>query len=492
MIAEYTWIFIVGSLGAFGFGWGTGANDVANAFGTSVGSKTITMKQAVVLASIFEFGGALILGRVSTDTIAGGIANIDTFILNPMVYAYGMMCNLLIGTLWLAIASYKGWNVSSTHSIIGGIIGFSLVYAGKDGVAWAIPDASGKSFPPYKGVVPIVLSWFISPILTGLASAFIFVTTRQLVLRRENAYRISYYVLPLMVLITTWINIYFIFTKGVKKTLQTQDDWTDAKAAWITTIIASSLSVISGFVGIPLLKRYIETNCSAKEAGINIQEIEAPPISTSSSIFQKTKQLLLNGVEYDVHKVIEEDPLVASIHANAELFDPKVESVFKYLQLMSAICVIFAHGAGEVGYMAGPLSSIWSIVNTNKIQKSIEAPIWIIVISAFSLVVGLATYGYRVTEAVGTRLSKITATRGFAAELATSLIIMIASQSGLPTSSSQCITGGIIGVGAVEGLKGVNWRFFATTVLSWINTMFFIGLGVGAIFAQGIYAPHRS
>jgi sodium-dependent phosphate transporter len=124
--------------------------------------------------------------------------------------------------------------------------------------------------------------------------------------------------------------------------------------------------------------------------------------------------------------------------------------------------------------------------------QSTEAPIWIIVISASGLVVGLATYGYRVTEAVGTRLSKITATRGFAAELATALIIMIASQYGLPTSSSQCITGGIIGVGAVEGLKGVNWRFFATTVLSWINTMFFIGLGVGGVFAQGIYAPHKN
>jgi sodium-dependent phosphate transporter len=491
MISEYVWIFVVGSLGAFGFGWGTGANDVANAFGTSVGSKTITLKQAVVLASIFEFGGALILGRVSTSTIAGGIANIDTFVSNPMVYAYGMMCNLLIGTLWLAIASYKGWNVSSTHSIIGGIIGFSLVYAGKDGVAWAIPDDSGKSFPPYKGVIPIVLSWFVSPILTGLASAFIFVSTRQLVLRRENAYRLSYYVLPLFVLITTWINIYFVFTKGAKKTLQNQDDWTDAKAAWITTIIASGSSAISGFIGIPLLKRHIETRCTAEEAGVSIQEVEAPPVSTKSSIFDKTKQLLLNGVEQDIHKVVEEDPLVASIHANAELFDPKVEGVFKYLQLMSAICVIFAHGAGEVGYMAGPLSSIWHIVNTNQIEKSTEAPIWIIVIGASGLVVGLATYGYRVTEAVGTRLSKITASRGFAAELATSLVIMIASQYGLPTSSSQCITGGIIGVGAVEGLKGVNWRFFATTVLSWINTMFFIGLGVGAVFAQGIYAPHR-
>jgi sodium-dependent phosphate transporter len=479
-MSPYLWIFVVGSLGAFGFGWGTGANDVGNAFGTSVGAKTLTMKQAVILATIFEFTGALVLGRVSTDTIAGGIADIARFKNNPMVYAYGMMCNLWIGTLWLAFTSYKGWNVSSTHSIIGGILGFSLVYAGKDGVMWAIPDP--KAFPPYKGVVPIILSWFVSPILTGAASALIYTTTRSLVLRRPNAYQLSYYVLPPMVLLTTWINVYFVLTKGAKKSLQGSDEWSDEKSLWVTSIIAFGCSLLSGVIGIPLLKRRIER---LPEVCIesNVSSIASPD--------SEPKNLLLKGIQTDIHQIIDEDPVVAAIHENAELFDPKTESVFQYLQVFSAICVIFAHGAGEVGYMAGPLAAIWDIVNTGKIQKSVTAPIWIIVIGASGLVVGLATYGYKITQAMGVKMSKITATRGFAAELATAFVIMIASQYGLPTSSSQCITGGILGVGLAEGVKGVNWRFLGLTVFSWVNTMFVIGMGVAAVFAQGIYAPHR-
>lgn len=475
-MSPYLWMFVVGSLGAFGFGWGTGANDVGNAFGTSVGAKTLTMKQAVVLATIFEFTGALVLGRVSTDTIAGGIADINVFKSNPMVYAYGMMCNLLIGTIWLAFTSYKGWNVSSTHSIIGGILGFSLVFAGKDGVLWATPDP--KSFPPYKGVVPIILSWFVSPILTGCASALLFTSTRTLVLRRPNSYKLSYYVLPPMVLLTTWINIYFVLTKGAKKSLQGADDWSDSKALWVTSVISVGCSILSGVVGIPLLKRHIENRPVIEEVCVESNE-------------PKVENILLKGLEQDIHKIIDEDPMIAAIHDNAELFDPNTENVFKYLQVFSAICVIFAHGAGEVGYMAGPLTAIWDIVNTGKIQKSVVAPIWIIIIGASGLVVGLATYGYKVTQAMGVKMSKITATRGFAAELATSLVIMIASQYGLPTSSSQCITGGVLGVGLSEGMKGVNWRFFGQTVLSWVNTMFFIGIGVAAVFSQGIYAPHR-
>jgi len=490
MLDEYLWIFIVGTFGAFGFGWGTGANDLGNAFGTSVGAKTLTMKQAVVIASIFEFTGALLLGRVSTDTIAGGIADINAFTGNPVVYAYGMMCTLLVGTIWLAITTKYGWNVSSTHSIIGGIIGFALVNSGKEGVLWLKEDTSGKSFPPYKGIVPIVLSWFISPILTGLSSSAIFMTMRHLVLRRNNAYQLSYYVLPIFVLITTWVNVYFVLTKGAKKSLQIEDDWTQEKAIWITSVAAVGSSLLSGIIGIPLLKRHIEKQeLTAAEASMTIEEVEQQ--SDKPSLMQKTKELLFNGMEQDIHEIVEKDAVISTIHSSAEVFDPRTENVFQYLQVFSAICVVFAHGAGEVGYMAGPLTSIWTILQTGEMPKSVTAPIWIIIISATGLVAGLATYGHKITQAVGVKMSKITATRGFAAELSTAFVIMIASQFGLPTSSSQCITGGIIGVGLAEGLQGVNWKFLLTTMASWINTMFFIGLGVGGLFAQGIYAPHK-
>ncbi len=166
------------------------------------------------------------------------------------------------------------------------------------------------------------------------------------------------------------------------------------------------------------------------------------------------------------------------------------------LQVVSAVCVIFAHGAGEVGYMAGPLAVIYNVVqdpanNVVTSGKKTNPEIWIILIGAFGLVIGLATYGYKVCQAVGTQLAKITPSRGYAAELATSFVIMIAAQYGLPTSSSQCITGGIIGIAVFEGAKGINFNLLAFTAMSWIWTMIVMGLGTALIFSQGIYAPNR-
>lgn len=159
------------------------------------------------------------------------------------------------------------------------------------------------------------------------------------------------------------------------------------------------------------------------------------------------------------------------------------------VQVFSAICVIFAHGAGEVGYMAGPLASIWDVYQHGKLNKSVSPPVWIVLIGAVGLVVGLATYGYNVTRAMGVQLAKLTPTRGFAAELATALVIMIAAQYGLPQSSSQCVTGAIVGVGLLEGTEGVNWKQFAKQFASWVGTLAIVGLGVAALFAQGVYAP---
>jgi solute carrier family 20 (sodium-dependent phosphate transporter) len=472
---NYLWLVVVGSLGAFGFGWGTGANDVGNAFGTSVGAKTLTLPQATIIAAIFEFAGALLLGRVSTETIAGGIADAAVFASSPYIYAYGMCCTLLMGFLWQAVASYKEWNVSSTHSIIGGIIGFALTYGGGSAVKWIVPDA--KAFPPYKGVVPIVLSWFVSPVLTGAASASIFFLTRTFILRRYNSYKLSFWAIPIMTMVTTWINIYFVFTKGAKKMLQTEDDWSDAKAAWIAALCAIGTSVFATAAGIPWLRRRIEAP-------------ERQPLPEPSQTERKLIKML-DGLNVDIHEVIETDNVVAQIHGNAEIFDEKAERVFSYLQVFSAICVIFAHGAGEVGYMSGPLATIWNISNEGRMPSSISAPIWVIIICASGLVVGLSTYGYNITRAVGTKMAKLTPTRGFAAELATALVILISAQYGLPTSSSQCITGAIVGIGLMEGVQGVNWRLFATTFASWICTMLVMGGGTAALFAQGIYAPHK-
>ena len=350
--------------------------------------------------------------------------------------------------------------------------------------------------------------------------------------------------LPLIVTFCSWINIYFVFVKGAKKSIGTGDNWSDNKAAWVAAVCAACLGLLS-FACTPLVRRRAEYQDAQqkqklldrqarideqdKEAaselfGIDGEKVEIETAEDVSVDRENEKKFLgiaasditvnkmLSGVKRffnnngldlggDVKKdekgrIIEEKawiedlaPEAAALEARAEVFDNKTERVFGVLQIFSAICVMFAHGAGEVGFMAGPLTTIYVVNQTGKLPKTVEAPIWILVISAFSLVAGLATYGKTMTKAVGTEMCKITPSRGFAAELSTAVVIMVASQYGLPTSSSQCITGGIVGIGLAEGMSGVNWKFFFQTFSSWIMTMFVMGVGVGLLFTQGHTAP---
>ena len=484
---------------------------------------------------------------MSTSTIAGGIADIKEFKTQPFAYAYGMMWTLMAGGIWQGWASKNGLNVSATHSIIAGIIGFSLAFNGEHGVLWIIDDP--LSIPPYKGVVPIVIAWFFAPIATAFCSASMFSLTRLIVLRSENSYERSFYLLPIFVTFCSWINIYFVFVKGAKKTIGTGDDWSDNKAAWVACVVAVCLGIVA-FALTPLVRRraeYLEEVHQQKlldqaaalesakmeeEFGISgteeVQELKTMEdnVRPAELLEKKDERKFLgiacsdltcynfghsvkkffnnNGLDLgsDEKKVDSKgreivqkewikdfNPEIQALQDRAEVFDSKTERVFGVLQVFSAICVMFAHGAGEVGYMAGPLSTIWVVNQTGALPKTVDAPLWILFISAFSLVAGLATYGKTMTKAVGTQFCKITPARGFAAELSTAVVIMVASQYGLPTSSSQCITGGIIGIGMTEGVSGVNWKFFFQTFSSWVMTMFVMGVGVGLLFTQGHTAP---
>ena len=513
----YQWFVVVGSLFAFLYGFGTGSNDVANSFASSVGSKSLTMNQAMLFAFVFEFTGALVLGRVSTSTIAGGIADIKQFSQDPEMYAYGMMIALGVAGFLQILGSYLELNISSTHSIIGCIMGFSLVYKGVDGVMWAIPDKN--AFPPYKGVVPIFFSWVFSPLLTATASATIFWLCRTFVLRRQNASKKALYVLPLAVFGTSWINIYFVLTKGAKKMISENDSWSDRKASLISLYVALATTGLTVVTAVPYItfranKKFsqqlieLETVPTTQEQGSkneivvlcpndtqccnNVNHDEDNVVNGNTTILKYKNKIFMTVRKHfspDVDSKVEDDELVAAMHNSAEVFEEKAEYIFSFLQIFSAISVIFAHGAGEVGYMAGPLAAIWDYTQKGVLNKKVSPPIWIILISAFGLVVGLALYGQKLTMAMAVKLTKLSPTRGFAAELATATIIMVAAQFGLPTSSSQCIIGGLVGVGLMEGMKGVNWKFFAAQAISWVVNLFLSMGFVAAIFAQGVFSP---
>ena len=441
----YLWILVTGALNSFIDACGIGANDLANSFGTTYGSKVLSVAQIVGLASIFEFTGAMVLGSPVTNTLAGSISNVSFFKSQPYVLMYGMLCALAGSSTWLYTATYLGLPVSTTHSIVGGIMGFSLVYKGTDGVVWlkSIPD-----FPYVAGFVPIVISWVSSPIITAIISASIYSIVRYGIIKTSNAIQRSVYFLPLVVLFTVWIEFIFILSKGAGSRIT----WDIGTTTWISFCIGVGASILSlGFI--PFLQKKI-ANYVAPE------------------------------------RPIDETGIVPEGHED-EVYDPRIEYSFAYLQIFTSICTSFAHGANDVSNAVGPLAAIWHIYQNDAVSSKIDVPPWILAIGGAGIVFGLATYGVKIMEVIGKKITYISPSRGFAAELATALVVSFASKYGFPISSTQCITGAVVGISLCDKkLKDINWTIMAKIFVSWIFTILVTGGISAGIFAQGVYSPN--
>jgi sodium-dependent phosphate transporter len=172
-------------------------------------------------------------------------------------------------------------------------------------------------------------------------------------------------------------------------------------------------------------------------------------------------------------------------------YDPKVEYTFKYLQIFTSICTSFAHGANDVSNAVGPLAAIWYIYQNGTVSSKIEVPIWVLALGGSGIVVGLAVYGKKIMEVIGEKITFISPSRGFCAELATALVVSFASKYGFPISSTQCITGAVVGISLCDStFKDMNWRIIGRIFLSWIATILVTACLSAAIFAQGVYSPN--
>jgi len=452
----YTWILVAGAINSFLDACGIGSNDLANSFGTTYGSKVLTVTQIIILASIFELSGALLLGSPVTNTLAGSISNVNFFKAQPYVLMYGMLSALAGSTTWLFTATYLGLPVSTTHSIVGGIMGFSLVYKGADGVVWmkSIPD-----FPYVAGVVPIVISWVTSPIITAALSALFYSSIRYFIFNSTNAVQRSIYFLPPVVFGTVFIESFFILSKGAGSKLT----WDVSQTSWVSICVATGASLISA-AAIPFLKKRVLALEDGTLVNVVVPTTDAVPVSETELVALKT---------------------TATEH------DPRVEYTFRYLQIFTSVCTSFAHGANDVSNAVGPLAAIWYIYQNDAVASKIDVPIWILCLGGAGIVVGLSTYGVKIMEVLGKDITYISPSRGFAAELATALTVSFASKYGLPISSTQCITGGVIGISLCDyNLKDLNWKIIGKIFLSWVFTMIITGGISAGIFAQGIYSPN--
>ncbi|MFS1459723.1 phosphate permease [Vibrio lentus] len=398
ILANYGTVLIIVAA-AFGFlmAIGIGANDVANAMGTSVGSKALTVKQAIIIAMIFEFAGAYLAGGEVTDTIRKGVIETSLFAHQPDVLVYGMMSALLAAGTWLLLASYMGWPVSTTHSIIGAIIGFACVSVGTEAVDW-------------NSVQGIVGSWIVTPLISGIFAYLIFVSAQRLIFDTENPLFNAKRFVPVYMFITTIV----IALVTIKKGLKHVGLHLSGTEAWLWAAGVSALVMIGGYL-------YIQKKFANRE----------------------------------------EDHGFAG-----------VEGIFSVLMVITACAMAFAHGSNDVANAIGPLSAVVSTVeHMGEISGKSTIAWWILPLGGIGIVVGLATMGHKVMATVGTGITELTPSRGFAAQLATACTVVLASGTGLPISTTQTLVGAVLGVGFARGIAALNLGVVRNIVASWIVTL---------------------
>lgn len=456
---DYQWVVITGGIFSFATAYFIGANDVANSFGPSVGAKTLTLPQACLIAGVLEFTGAVLLGGEVSGTISNSISRPDVFIENPEFFAYGMLCALISSTLWIFIATYNGIPVSTTHSIVGSIIGYTLVYGGDKSIVWI---DSKDTFPYIKGLVPIIISWFTSPLISGLISGTLFYVNRMII-RSKNNIRNIYIYSPFLLYFTFFINIFFIFYKGGKNELK----WSADKSAWIASLVSIGCVIVSGILY--KIKHII------RFPTINLQ------IQNTNNILSRVCNSITYGIRQDIHS----NENIFQIQE----FDENIENIYKYIQIFSSSCVAFAHGANDVANAIGPFIGILYVYENMEIATKAYAPKWVYVMGGCGIVIGLFTYGYNLIKTIGVQICKITASRGYCIELATAMTVLVASISGIPISTTHCVIGAEIGLGLVEGNHSLNWNILKKTFVMWVMTIIVSAVFSAMIFAQGVYAP---
>lgn len=491
---EYLWIVVCGAVSAFVMAFGIGANDVANAFATSVGSKSLKLWQAVVIAAIFEFLGAVLLGAQVTATISKGIADSSYYEERPDMLMIGMLCALVGAGLWVITASYLSMPVSTTHSIVGAIIGFSLVAAGPSSIDW-------------KSVGLIVASWFASPILSGLLSGSLFFSVRRWILRSSESLSRSLIFFPILIAFTIFVNVFFITYKGAPGLSL------DETPLWLGVTIALGVGFLIGllayFFFVPYMRRKLEqskangerlplmqesTNYKIQDASAIDRErstSDVEPLKKESSMrnFVSSSLDRLKGKNIIENNLKEEN--VKDIHDNAEKFDPDTEYMFTFAQVITAIFDSFAHGANDVANSIAPFAAIYAIYQENGYPEESPIPVWVLCLGGGGIVAGLALYGYKIIEAIGIKLAKITPSRGFSIELGSAFVVVVASKVGIPVSTTQCQVGSTVAIGILEGRSGINWGLLYRTFIGWGITLVFSGCVSAALFSFAVFSPRK-
>lgn len=459
-------------LTGFYMAWNIGANDVANAMGTSVGSGALTLKRAVILAAILEFSGAFFFGSHVSKTMQSGIINADLFVNDPRTLIYGMLAALASAGIWLQVASYFGWPVSTTHSIVGAIVGFGAVVGGLEVVYW-------------EQVGFIVTSWILSPILGGILGYYIFNMIRRKIFYASNPVEAACSLTPYLVFIVMIILVMILVFEGLKN----QHLNLSLMQKWLLTF---TLAFIGAAISYFLVKRISPSKEVLVPAPMYGEEV-THSLEKARKHLQKVTSATKGELQYHVGLILEEvKGIEQSIQQKQAVNDShseflKVEKIFSYLQIMSACMMAFAHGANDVANAIGPISAAVAILTTGLFAVDAPVPTWALALGGVGIVIGLATWGWRVIETIGKKITELTPTRGFAAEFGAATTIVLASRLGMPISTTHTLVGAVLGVGFARGLEAVNLTTTRDIFISWVVTV-----PVGAMLAILLFYPIRA
>jgi len=384
------WLIIAVLVGVY-MAWNIGSNDVANSMASAVGAKAITLKQAIIIAGILNFLGAVFVGSHVTETVRKGIVD-PSSLTDPTIVVYGAISALLAASFWVTFATWKELPVSTTHSVVGGLLGFGIVAGGI--INW------GK-------VGEITAAWIISPIFGCILAFTVFNILHYAIINSKNSIRRCRMIAPLFIGLAFFIiALSFLFKTPLGKNLSIS-----GLSAVLYSGIVGILAMIGGYF---LISRYYG--------------------HTSDGI-------------------------------------RSVESTFRWIQVFTSCYVAFSHGSNDVANAIGPVATIYMVSKTNTLSPSVEVPFFLLAIGGMGIALGIYTWGYKVIDTVGRKITELTNTRGFTIDFSAATTVLLASKMGLPISTTHAVVGSVIGVGLARGLKAIDLGIIKNIILSWVITL---------------------
>jgi len=390
-MAAETHILYVGYFFGFYMAWNIGANDVANSMAAAVGSRAITLHQALFIAGILNVIGATFIGSHVTDTIRKGIVSTE-ILTDPHLALIGSLSALLAAALWVSFSTWKSLPVSTTHSIVGAMIGFGIIAGGPSVINW------GK-------LAAVVLSWVVSPLFSLVIAYLMFKIIVKLILSTKDPFAKALKLSLFFIGIAFFIIILSFLLKtplGKKLSIGTSN----------AVLIAFILAVIFGITGMKLLSRFLK------------------PGKPSSA-----------------------------------------ELIFRRIQIITCCYIALAQGANDVANAIGPLAVIYLLVKTGNVGATVPVPLFLLLFGGIGIALGISTWGYRVMDTIGRKITTLSNTRGFSVDFAAATTVLAASKMGLPVSTTHAAVGGVLGVGIARGIEAVNFQIVFKIIVYWILTV---------------------